>query len=121
MDLKELSKHGEMEYCNCPPSGRGTKSIDIVLKDILPNIKSISLRKPFAMIVGSMATQGKSNNDIDIVVRGEDLSDKVKESINFRLYRFFTGWRTCKNPRYFYALSKCRCSRYKVYNARSKK
>jgi len=95
MNIKELSDEGESSYCNCPSSGRGTKSTDIILKDIIPNIKQISLRKPFAMIVGSMATQGKSNNDIDIVVRGEDLSDKIKESIDFRIYRHFTDILKC--------------------------
>jgi HK97 family phage prohead protease len=47
-------------------------------------------------MVGSLATQGESNNDIDIVVRGEDLSDKVKEAIDFRLYRMFTDMLGCK-------------------------
>jgi len=96
MNIKELTNKAEIEqYAVTPPSGRGTGEIELSLDRILPNIKSISLRKPFAMIVGSMATQGKSNNDIDIVVRGEDLSDKVKEAINFRIYRLFTDIIKC--------------------------
>jgi len=96
MNLKELTEKAEIEYAPTPPSGRGEKSSLIKKENILKNIKNISLRKPFAMIVGSVATEGFSNNDIDIVVRGEDLSDKVKEAVDFRIYRLFTHILGCE-------------------------
>jgi len=106
MNIKELSEQAEIQqYANCPSSGRGNLELTLELKSILPELKQISIRKPFAMIVGSMATQGKSNNDIDIVIRGEDLSDKVKEAISFRLYRLFSKILQCPyddTPKYLH-------------------
>jgi len=91
-----LSEEGESEYASTPPSGRGDGSLIINKDEVISKAKSISLRKPMVMIVGSVATQGSSDNDIDIVVRGEDLSEKVKEAISFRLYRLFTGILGCE-------------------------
>jgi HK97 family phage prohead protease len=96
MNYKELTEKAESVYANCPPSGRGDSSIIISKDMILKDLRPISLRKPFALIVGSVATQGESNNDIDIVVRGEDFSDKLKEAISFRLYRYMTDVIKCK-------------------------
>jgi len=93
-DIKELSQLGEEAYASTPPSGKHS-DISISKEKVLENIKPISLRKPLIMIVGSLATQGKSSNDIDIVIRGEDFSDKLKEAIDFRLYRLFTDILKC--------------------------
>lgn len=88
-ELKELTQKGEMEYAPIPPSGRGNKKEKIRLKDILDKLKPFSVRKPVAYIVGSLATHGESDNDIDIVVRGEDWSPQQKMAFDFRLYRMF--------------------------------
>jgi HK97 family phage prohead protease len=95
MNYKELTEKAEYMYANCPPSGRGDGSLIINKETILKDLKQISLRKPFALIVGSVATQGQSNNDIDIVLRGEDFSDKIKEAISFRVYRYMTDVLKC--------------------------
>jgi len=98
MSIKDITERGEkeLEYADTPPSGRGDGNFKFALNSILKNIKDISVRKPFIMVVGSLATQGKSDNDIDIVVRGEDLSRKVKEAIDFRIYRLFTKILECE-------------------------
>jgi HK97 family phage prohead protease len=103
MNIRLLSDQGESEYLNTPSSGRGTGEIIITKSQIVETLKPIALRKPMAMIVGSVATQGQSNNDIDIVIRGEDFSDKIKEAISFRLYRYFSDILKCSyddTPKY---------------------
>jgi HK97 family phage prohead protease len=96
MNIKDMTNKAELEqYAETPPSGRGG-SIIINKDTLLKSIKPISLRKPMIMLVGSLATQGKSNNDIDIVIRGEDFSEKLQDAINFRLYRYFTSVLGCK-------------------------
>jgi len=94
--LKKLSQEGESKYAPTPPSGRGEGNLEFKISDIIDKLKPISIRKPLVMIVGSLATQGKSNNDIDIVIRGEDFPEKLKEAINFRLYRLFSDILGCK-------------------------
>ncbi|RKY26045.1 MAG: hypothetical protein DRP62_00095 [Planctomycetota bacterium] len=88
-ELKTLSQLGELEYAPVPPSGRGDKGKKIKLKDILNKLKPFSVRKPVAYIVGSLAVHGESNNDIDIVVRGEDWSPEQRMAFDFRIYRMF--------------------------------
>jgi len=93
MDLETLieeTRKAELEYAPIPPSGRGTGKRIIRLKDILPKLKPFSVRKPVAFIVGSLATHGQSDNDIDIVVRGEDWSPQQKMAFDFRIYRMFS-------------------------------
>jgi len=88
-ELKELTKKGELEYAPIPPSGRGNGKMRLKLKDILPKLKPFSVRKPVAFIVGSLAVHGESDNDIDIVVRGEDWSPEQKMAFDFRIFRMF--------------------------------
>jgi len=96
MNLKQLTEQAESEqYAECGNSGRGKGDMFICKDELLKSLKPIALRKPMAMIVGSVATQGSSDNDVDIVIRGEDLSEKVKEAINFRIYRHFTDILGC--------------------------
>ena len=94
--LKKLSQESEFKYAPTPPSDRGNGKPKFKISDIVNKLKSISIRKPLVMIVGSLATQGESNNDIDIVIRGEDFPEKLKEAINFRLYRLFSDILGCK-------------------------
>ena len=87
--IKNETRKGELEYAPIPPSGRGDKSKKIKLSDILPKLKPFSVRKPVAFIVGSLAVHGESDNDIDIVVRGEDWSPEQRMAFDFRIYRMF--------------------------------
>ena len=93
--IKKLTEIGEDEYANTPSSGKNS-GIYISREDIINNLKPISIRKPVIMIVGSVATQGESYNDIDILVRGDDLNENIQEAINFRLYRMFTDILGCE-------------------------
>ena len=93
-EIKYLTNQAETEYAETPPSGE-VSGINITKEQILDAIKTISIRKPIIMIVGSVATQGKSKNDIDILIRGDDLPDSIKDAINFRLYRLFTHILKC--------------------------
>jgi len=93
--IQELTKEGEIQYAPTPPSGRGNNDIHIKKEDIINKLGSISIRKPLVMIVGSVATQGESDNDLDIVIRGEDFSPKLREAIDFRLYRLFSDILGC--------------------------
>lgn len=77
------------EYAPVPPSGRGSLKKTLKLDDILGKLKPFSVRKPVAFIAGSLAVHGESNNDIDIIVRGEDWSDEQKKAFDFRIYRMF--------------------------------
>lgn len=88
-ELIELTQKAELEYAPIPPSGRGDGSRKIKLDDILKKLKPFAVRKPVAFIVGSLAIHGESNNDIDIVVRGEDWSPEQRMAFDFRIFRMF--------------------------------
>lgn len=91
-DIKSWSQKGEMEYAPVPPSGRGNKETPIKLSDVLNTLKPFSIRKPIVFIAGSLATQGESHNDIDLIIRGEDISSELRTAIDFRLYRMFADF-----------------------------
>ena len=87
-ELKELTEKAELQYAPIPDSGIRS-GLKIKLNDIVNKLKPFSVRKPVAFIVGSLAINGETDNDIDIVVRGEDWSEEQKTAFDFRIYRMF--------------------------------
>jgi len=86
-DIIDLTKYLEEQYADCPPATDG--EVKYTSKDIIENLKPISIQKPAIFLVGSCATNDASANDIDIVVSGE-YSERQLEAIYFRLYRMFS-------------------------------
>lgn len=60
----------------------------IALEEVLRHIKPICLRHPVVMLVGGIANQGHSRNDIDLLVRGP-LDEETMHIVRFRLGRMF--------------------------------
>lgn len=64
----------------------GTKP-EIKLQDVLPHFgKEFLLRAPFAYLVGSLANNGKTKNDIDILIRGP-IDEATEHILKFRIGR----------------------------------
>ena len=69
------------------PSGEGTGQ-PIEMADVLAAYeKPIVLSRDAVVLVGSVANQGRSENDVDLVVRDTALSDSVAHVARFRLGR----------------------------------
>jgi len=60
----------------------------IYLDEVLEELGSFKLRKPFVYLVGSLANHGFSDNDIDILIRKKRPSDPAEDlPIKFRIVR----------------------------------
>lgn len=70
------------------PSGN-VRGPEIKLADVLKHLKPFKLRAPFMWIVGGLAVHGKTEGDIDILVRAKkgELSKELWSVIEFRTLR----------------------------------
>lgn len=69
------------------PSGEETGDA-ISIEEVLRHVKPICLRHPVVMLVGGVANQGASKNDIDVLVRGP-FDEATAHAVKFRLGRMF--------------------------------
>ncbi|MBI3184627.1 MAG: DNA adenine methylase [Myxococcales bacterium] len=67
------------------PSGQAMGP-EITLAEVLPHFQSFKLRAPFLYLVGGLANNGATKNDVDVLVRG-DLPPELRKAIEFRLGR----------------------------------
>ncbi|MBI3184709.1 MAG: DNA adenine methylase, partial [Myxococcales bacterium] len=67
------------------PSGE-VQGREITLEEVLPHFESFKLRMPFLYLVGGLANNGRTRNDIDVLVRGR-LPEEMRKVIEFRLGR----------------------------------
>lgn len=93
--LKELSEIGEEEYNTdfgeellSVPSAHHETDREFELEKVLDCFSKPAHLRDTIFLVGGTVIKGKGN-DVDIVVRGNDFSKELKESICFRLYRAF--------------------------------
>jgi len=85
----DLSLEKARRFAPINPSGvkRGK---EITLDEVLQYFKEFKVRSPFIMLVGGLVVNGKTEGDIDIVVReSEDLPDQLKHIIEWRIMRSF--------------------------------
>lgn len=70
------------------PSGDGDGDF-ITREDVLQHFDDFDISKPIVWLVGSLATQGRTNNDIDILI---DLkrNNPICEIIRFRIFRMLS-------------------------------
>lgn len=58
------------------------------LDDVLPRLKDMRLRAPYIYLVGGLANHGKTDGDVDILVKdGEELPEYWRHVLEFRLGR----------------------------------
>lgn len=91
LKLRLLSVAGESdleELASTTPDNQEESQYN--LDELREKFKSFYIRDPAVILVGSCATQG-NGKDVDIVVRGNDLSEDLKEAISFRLFRQFSS------------------------------
>ena len=69
------------------PSGEGQDE-PVAFDDVTGDLKPIKIRSPFVSLVGSVATQGESRNDVDLLIHGP-LDEKTRQVVEFRLGRMF--------------------------------
>lgn len=69
------------------PSGDGDGEW-ITLEEALRHVKPICLRDGAVTLVGGLANQGQSNNDVDLLVRGP-YDENLEHAVKFRLGRMF--------------------------------
>ncbi|RLC73786.1 MAG: hypothetical protein DRI26_00090 [Chloroflexi bacterium] len=87
-EIKKLTKKG-MEKAYLPvPSHGGLKTARFTLEDVQQCFKQPALLRDLVYLVGGVAVHGKGN-DVDLVIRGDDLSEPQREALLFRLYRAF--------------------------------
>lgn len=82
-----LAKAGPTKrYAPIASGSIGTKP-EIKLQDVLPHFgKEFLLRSPIAYLVGSLANNGKTKNDIDILIRGP-IDEATEHILKFRIGR----------------------------------
>jgi len=68
------------------PSADGAELPEILMDDVLKHFESFKIRMPFLYMVGGLPNRGKTNNDIDLLVKGP-ISDELKHVLHFRLGR----------------------------------
>ncbi len=59
---------------------------EITLEQVLGHLRSFKVRRPVAYIVGGLANNGRTKNDIDILVKGP-MSAELRQVIQFRIGR----------------------------------
>lgn len=97
-ELRLLSEKGEDEYnlnsdedLLSVPSPNHKTGMEFVLEDVLECFNKPAHLRDTVFLVGGTAIRGKGN-DVDIVIRGDDFSEEIKESLDFRLYRAFANY-----------------------------
>lgn len=69
------------------PSGE-VKGRKVELREVLDHFRTFKLRAPMVYLVGGLATQGWTENDIDILIRGSgSMSPEMLRTLKFRLGR----------------------------------
>lgn len=87
-DTAKTDEDDERKFADIHPSGDQAHEDDpVVLDDVLAAWeKPIALRMPAVFLVGSLCNQGRSENDIDILLRGP-IDEATRRVIEFRLGR----------------------------------
>jgi hypothetical protein len=80
-----LRRTAKQELAPVHPSGEALGP-EITLGEVLPHFRSFKLRAPFLYLVGDLANNGRTRNDIDVLVRGR-LPEELRKAIEFRLGR----------------------------------
>ncbi|MCE7738396.1 MAG: hypothetical protein GPJ50_03365 [Candidatus Heimdallarchaeota archaeon] len=88
-EIKQLDAEGEREQFLPVPSHGGLDTAKFELDDVKECFAKPALIRDFIYLVGGVAVHGKGN-DVDLVIRGEDLSEAQKDALLFRLYRAFS-------------------------------
>ena len=83
-EVQSEALQDEEELALVYPSG-DTKGKEITLEEIMPFFKSFYKAKPYVSLVGGLANNGKTNGDVDILIRS-GIEDTATE---FRIYRMF--------------------------------
>lgn len=68
------------------PGVDGEDQDEITLSEVLPNFRTFKIRMPFLYLVGSLANQGRTTNDIDLLVKGP-IDEDTLHVLRFRLGR----------------------------------
>lgn len=87
-DVRKFSSDNKRKFAAINPSGQGQYIDDPVeLAEVIESYsKPIALRKPCVFAVGSLCNKGKSENDIDVLIRGP-FDEETLHIIKFRLGR----------------------------------
>ena len=88
-EIKQLDAEGEGGQFLPVPSHGGLDTAKFELDDVKECFAKPALIRDFIYLVGGVAVHGKGN-DVDLVIRGEDLSEAQKDALLFRLYRAFS-------------------------------
>lgn len=86
IEARTLAKEeGKKELAPVLPGSSGAHPL-IKIEEVLPHFKSFKIRMPFLWLVGSLANMGKTENDIDLLVKGP-CSEELLQVLKFRLGR----------------------------------
>lgn len=79
------------EYARVSHSGNEVGD-SIHISEVLDHFKTFKLRKPYIYLVGGLANHGRTEGDIDILVKDSpDLPEDFKHALHFRLGRALPG------------------------------
>jgi len=75
------------EYAEVRPSGDKLGE-PITLAEVLPHLKTFKLRQPYVYLVGGLVIHGKTEGDIDILIKdSEELPDEFRHVLEWRIMR----------------------------------
>ena len=62
---------------------------DIELEDVIQHLNDFQVKSPFIYLVGSIAYEGKTSRDIDVLIRAKEIPDEFWIPLIFRFVRQF--------------------------------
>jgi hypothetical protein len=75
------------EFAEVRPSGNRLGE-PIALDDVLPHLKSFKLRQPYAYLVGGLAVHGRTEGDVDILIKDSPaLPPEFRHVLEWRILR----------------------------------
>jgi len=82
------TSHSQLkEYAEVRPSGDRLGE-PITLDEVLPHLKTFKLRQPYVYLVGGLVIHGKTEGDIDILIKdSQDLPDEFRHVLEWRIMR----------------------------------
>jgi DNA adenine methylase len=82
-----LKDHGGGPFAEVRPSGNRLGE-PIALEDVLPHLRSFKLRQPYAYLVGGLAIHGRTEGDVDILIKDSPaLPPEFRHVLEWRILR----------------------------------
>lgn len=85
-ELPEEMKKQSRLYAPVFPTGAKQEGGEVFLQELVNRLRSFKLRHEFGYLVGAIANEGRTENDIDVLWRGR-FADDLRVPLEFRIFR----------------------------------